>query len=37
MEHSAPDELQEQCSNILNLQKFYTACPTQVSSWFINK
>jgi ribosome-binding ATPase YchF (GTP1/OBG family) len=37
MKESKMDELLELCSNILNLQKFYTAGPTHVSSWFIDK
>jgi len=37
MEESALENLLEECSNILNLQKFYTAGPTHVSSWFIKK
>jgi len=36
-EDSALDRLLEECSNILGLQKFYTAGPTHVSSWFIKK
>lgn len=37
LEETKLDELLEHCSNILNLQKFYTAGPTQVSSWFVEK
>jgi ribosome-binding ATPase len=29
--------LLEECSNILGLQKYYTAGPTEVSSWFVKK
>jgi ribosome-binding ATPase YchF (GTP1/OBG family) len=37
MQDSKLDDLLEECSNILSLQKFYTAGPSQVSSWFIEK
>jgi len=37
LEESRLDGLLEHCSDILNLQKFYTAGPTQVSSWFVEK
>ena len=37
LEESKLDSLLEHCSNILGLQKFYTAGPTQVSSWFVEK
>lgn len=37
IEESKMDTLLEHCSNILGLQKFYTAGPTHVSSWFIKK
>lgn len=37
MKDSKLDQLLEHCSNILGLQKFYTAGPTQVSSWFVEK
>ena len=37
LEGSALDALLEECSNILNLQKYYTAGPTEVSSWFMKK
>lgn len=37
IEESRLDELLEHCSDILGLQKFYTAGPTQVSSWFVEK
>jgi ribosome-binding ATPase len=37
MEESRLDQLLEHCSDILNFQKFYTAGPTQVSSWFVEK
>ena len=37
MKESQMDVLLEHCSNILSLQKFYTAGPTQVSSWFVEK
>merc|ERR1712070_958994 len=36
-EESQLDKLLEECSNILGLQKFYTAGPTHVSSWFVKK
>ena len=34
---SALDKLLEECSNILGLQKFYTAGPSHVSSWLVKK
>ena len=37
LDESQLDNLLEQCSNILGLQKFYTAGPTHVSSWFIKR
>jgi ribosome-binding ATPase YchF (GTP1/OBG family) len=37
MEETALDRLLEECSNVLGLQKFYTAGPSHVSSWFIKK
>lgn len=37
LEESRLDELLEHCSDILNLQKFYTAGPACVSSWFVEK
>ena len=37
VKESALDRLLEECSNVLGLQKFYTAGPTHVSSWFIKK
>ena len=37
LKESAMDRLLEECSNVLGLQKFYTAGPTHVSSWFIKK
>ena len=37
MTESKLDCLLEECSNILGLQKFYTAGPSHVSSWLINK
>ena len=37
IEESALDRLLEECSNVLGLQKFYTAGPTHVSSWFIKR
>lgn len=37
LQESRLDLLLEHCSDILNLQKFYTAGPTQVSSWFVEK
>ena len=30
-------KLMEECSNMLKLQKFYTAGPSEVSSWLIKK
>jgi len=35
LENSALDQLLEQCSNVLGLQKFYTAGPSHVSSWLV--
>jgi ribosome-binding ATPase YchF (GTP1/OBG family) len=37
LEGSALDALLEECSNLLALQKYYTAGPTEVSSWFMKK
>lgn len=37
LEESVLDQLLEECSNILGLQKFYTAGETHVSSWFIKR
>lgn len=37
LKESRLDELLEHCSNQLGLSKFYTAGPTQVSSWFVEK
>jgi ribosome-binding ATPase len=37
LENSALDQLLEQCSNVLGLQKFYTAGPSHVSSWLVPK
>ena len=37
MEESSLDSLLEECSQVLGLQKFYTAGSTHVSSWFIKK
>ena len=37
MQQSSLDRLLEECSNVLGLQKFYTAGPTHVSSWFIKR
>ena len=37
LEESKLDDLLEHCSDQLNLQKFYTAGHTQVSSWFVEK
>jgi ribosome-binding ATPase len=37
LKESRLDELLEHCSNTLSLQKFYTAGPSQVSSWFVEK
>lgn len=37
LEESALDALLDKCSTILGLQKFYTAGPSHVSSWFIKK
>jgi len=37
LEESRLDLLLEHCSNVLSLQKFYTAGSTQVSSWFVEK
>jgi len=37
MEHSEIDNLLEHCSNVLGLQKFYTAGPTFVSSWLFER
>ena len=37
MTESALDKLLEECSHLLDLQKYYTAGPTEVSSWFIKK
>ena len=37
LKESKLDVLLEACSEVLSLQKFYTAGPTQVSSWFVEK